>query len=67
MSPALPSRFRGTLIVGRCLSREFDARDAQAAEDIATWLYATLGSRHFDADAETVHDCIVDPIGEASA
>lgn len=66
MSPA-PSRFRVTLIVGRLLSREIEARDAQAAEDIATWLYPNLGSRHFEADAETIQDCIVDPIEEAAS
>ena len=32
-------RFRAALLVGRQLTAEFEARDAQAAEDIARFLF----------------------------
>jgi hypothetical protein len=61
-----PLRFTVNLMVGRTLTLELDARDAQAAEDIATFLYGRFGDRHFHSSNETSFDCIVDPIGEAA-
>lgn len=59
------TRFTVNLMVGRTLTLELDARDAQAAEDIATFLYGRFGDRHFQSSGESCFDCIVDPEREA--
>ncbi len=62
-----PRRFRATLMVGRGLQLTLDARDEQAAEDIATWLFHQFGDRHFTGEPEAIFDCIVDPLTEEAA
>lgn len=65
MSP-LP-RFTVNLMIGRNLTPALHARDAQAAEDIATWLYEQHGDRFFVGHAENLYDCIVDQDEEAAS
>lgn len=62
-----PRRFTVNLMVGRTLTLTLDARDGQAAEDIATWLYQEHGDRFFTRHEETCFDCITDPDGEAAS
>lgn len=57
MSP-LP-RFTVTLIVGRHLTLSLEARDPQAAEDIANYLFNWYGPRAFEVEPEEVIDCRV--------
>jgi len=57
-----PRRFTVSLMVGRTLGITLDARDEQAAEDIANYLWVRFGDRYFTSDRETVFDCIVDPV-----
>jgi hypothetical protein len=65
MSAPVP-RFVVTAMVGRHLTLELAARDAQAAEDIATYLYERFGDRYFTSDQETLIDTIVDPVAEVA-
>ncbi len=37
-------------MIGRHLTLDLAARDAQAAEDIASYLYERFGDRHFTSD-----------------
>lgn len=64
MSP-LPA-FRVTLMVGRTLSLVINAGNAEAAEDIATYIYGEVGSGHFRTQADAVLDIIVTREGEPS-
>lgn len=64
MSP-LPA-FRVTLMVGRTLSLVINARNAQAAEDIATYVYSELGADHLSTQADAVLDVIVTREGAPS-
>ncbi len=57
MSP-LP-RFTVTLMVGRELTLSLEARDPQAAEDIAQYLFRWYGPRAFYSDDEKVIDCLI--------
>lgn len=52
-------RFRVVLMVGRQLTSEFDARDAQAAEDIARFLLDRDRS-FFRADSEDILDVLTE-------
>lgn len=54
-----PRRYLVHLMVGRSLSLELDARDDQAAEDIASYLYDRFGDRFFASDRESLIDCVV--------
>lgn len=65
MSP-LP-RFTVNVMVGRNLTLVLNARDAQAAEDIATWLYVEHGDRFFTRHSESLFDCIVDQDAEVAS
>ncbi len=65
MSP-LP-RFTVNVMVGRNLTLVLNARDAQAAEDIATWLYQEHGDRFFLRHSESQFDCIVDQDAEVAS
>jgi hypothetical protein len=56
---ALP-RYRVALMVSRHLMLNLEARNEQAAEDIATYLYNTCGDRHFEADPEQIIDTIIE-------
>lgn len=56
-------RFRAALMVGRQLTTEFDARDEQAAEDIARFLFEH-DPQFFRADAEDIVDCLIEQASE---
>lgn len=53
-------RFRVVLMVGRQMTSEFDARDEQAAEDIARFLFDRDRS-FFRADSEEILDVLTEP------
>ena len=53
-------RFRVTLMVGRQLTAEIEARDAQAAEDIARFLFEQ-DRPFFRADSEDIMDVLTEP------
>ncbi len=61
------TRYEVRLTVGRTLTRALDARDDQAAEDIAQYLYSTFGARMFEWAPEEVIDCLVMPDDEEAA
>jgi len=62
-----PLSFKVNLMVGRTLTITLQARNAEAAEDIATWLYQEHDDRFFTRSAESSFDCIVDPVDEAAS
>jgi hypothetical protein len=59
-------RFRAVLLVGRQLTAEYDARDEQAAEDIARFLFDN-DRAFFRADSEDIVDCLIEQTGEAAS
>ncbi len=60
-------RFRVALLVGRQMTAEFEARDAQAAEDIARFLYGGIGLHSFEASPEHIIDVIIDNLDEVAS
>ena len=62
-----PARYEVRLMVGRTLYRVLEARDAQAAEDIATFLYQEQRDRSFLDEGEDIVDCQITPIEEAAS
>lgn len=62
-----PRRFTVNLMVGRTLTMALEARDEQAAEDIANYLWVRFGDRFFSYDREEAYDWTVTPVAEASA
>lgn len=60
-------RFRVALLVGRQLTAEYEARDEQAAEDIARFLYGGIGLHSFEASPEHIVDVIIDQQDEGAA
>lgn len=62
-----PRRFTVSLMVGRTLTLTLAARDEQAAEDIASWLYQEHGDRFFVRHAEAEFDCITTPAEEPAS
>lgn len=65
MSAPLPF-FQVRMMVGRELHRNIRARDEQAAEDIAHYLFQTFADRYFRADNEDIVDTIITATGEDS-
>lgn len=59
-------RFRVALLVGRQLTAEYEARDEQAAEDIARFLFEN-DRTFFRADSEDIVDCLIEQTGEVAA
>lgn len=59
-------RFRVTLMVGHQLTAEFEARDAQAAEDIARFLFEQ-DRPFFRADPEDIMDVLAEQMGEVAS
>jgi len=62
-----PRRFTATLTVGRILQMTLEARNEQAAEDIATWLFDRFGDRYFTGTPESAFECSVDPADAEAA
>ena len=60
-------RFRVALLVGRQLTAEYDARNEQAAEDIARFLYGGIGLHSFEASPEHIIDVIIDNLDEVAS
>jgi hypothetical protein len=63
---ALP-RFEVRLMVGRTLYRSLEARDQQAAEDIALFLYREQRDRSFLDEGEEIMGCDINLCGEATS
>ncbi len=59
-------RFRAALLVGRQLTTEFEARDAQAAEDIARFLFEN-DRAFFRTDPEDIVDVLIEDTTEGAA
>ena len=59
-------RFRAALLVARQLTAEFEARDAQAAEDIARFLFEQ-DRPFFRADSEDIMDVLTEDTNEGAA
>lgn len=59
-------RFRAALLVGRQLTAEFEARDAQAAEDIARFLFEN-DRAFFRTDPEDIVDVLIEDTSEGAA
>ena len=59
-------RFRVTLMVGRQMTAEFEARDAQAAEDIARFLFEN-DRAFFRTDPEDIVDVLIEDTTEGAA
>lgn len=59
-------RFRVALLVGRQMTAEFEARDAQAAEDIAKFLFEN-DRAFFRADPEDIVDVLIEDTSEGAA
>ena len=53
-------RFAVTLMIGRTVTAEIEARDAQAAEDIAQFLFEH-DRPFFRADSEDIMDVLTEP------
>lgn len=62
-----PLSFIVNLMVGRTLTIMLEARNAEAAEDIASWLYQEHGDRFFTRSAESSFDCTVAATVEAAS
>ena len=59
-------RFRVALLVGRQMTAEFEARDAQAAEDIARFLFEN-DRAFFRTDPEDIVDVLIEDTTEGAA
>lgn len=59
-------RFRVALLVGRQRTAELEARDEQAAEDIARFLFEN-DRAFFRADSEDIVDCVIEQTGEVAS
>ena len=59
-------RFRVALLVGRQMTAEFEARDAQAAEDIARFRFEN-DRAFFRTDPEDIVDVLIEDTTEGAA
>lgn len=59
-------RFAVTLMIGRTVTAEIEARDAQAAEDIARFMVG-YDPRFFQHRDEDIMDALVEDTGEGAA
>lgn len=62
-----PARYEVRLMVGRTLYRVLEARDKQAAEDIALFLYHEARDRSFLDEGEEIMGCEIIAHGEAAS
>lgn len=58
--------FRVMLLLGRQLTADIEARDAQAAEDIARFLFENDRAL-FRADSEDIMDVLTEEMGEVAS